>query len=60
MPFKPGLCAEKKWRRTRGFDYLTKMITGIKFKDGVEATDIDLVADRFKGQNTTLDYNSER
>jgi hypothetical protein len=26
------------------FDYLTKVITGVKFKDGVEVTEIDLVA----------------
>ncbi len=37
MMFKLGQCAEKKWRRLRGFDYLTKVITGVKFKDGVEA-----------------------
>ena len=44
MMFKLGQCAEKKWRRLRGFDYLTKVITGVKFKDGVEVTDVDLAA----------------
>ena len=44
MMFKLGLCAEKKWRRLRGFDYLAKVVTGIKFKDGVEVTEIDQVA----------------
>ena len=44
MMFKLGQCAEKKWRRLRGFDFLTKVITGVKFKDGVEETDVDLVA----------------
>ena len=44
MMFKLGQCAEKKWRRLRGFDYLTKVIAGVKFKDGVEVTDVDLVA----------------
>ena len=44
MMFKLGQCAEKKWRRLRGFDYLAKVITGIKFKDGVEVTDVDQVA----------------
>ena len=44
MIFKLGQCAEKKWRRLRGFDYLTKVITGVKFKDGVEVTDVNLVA----------------
>lgn len=38
MMFKLGQCAEKKWRRLRGFDYLAKVIAGIKFKDGVEVT----------------------
>jgi transposase-like protein len=38
MMFKLGLCAEKKWRRLRGFDYLAKVVTGIKFNDGVEVT----------------------
>jgi transposase-like protein len=44
MMFKLGQCAEKKWRRLRGFDYLAKMIIGIKFKDGIEVTDVDQVA----------------
>ena len=44
MMFKHGLCAEKKWRRLRGFDYLAKVVIGIKFKDGVEVTEIDQVA----------------
>ena len=44
MMFKLGQCAEKKWRRLRGFDYLTKVIAGVKFKDGVEVKEVDLVA----------------
>ena len=27
MIFKLGLCAERKWRRLRGFDYLAKVVT---------------------------------
>ena len=38
MMFKLGQCAEKKWRRLRGFDYLAKVVTGVKFKDGIEVT----------------------
>lgn len=38
MMFKLGQCAEKNWRKLRGFDYLAKVINGIKFKDGVEVT----------------------
>lgn len=44
MMFKLGQCAETNWRRLRGFDYLAKVITGVKFKDGIEVTDIDQLA----------------
>ncbi len=44
MIFKLGLCAEKNWRRLRGFNYLAKVITGVKFKDGVEVAEVDQVA----------------
>jgi transposase-like protein len=44
MMFKLGQCAEKKWRRLRGFNYLAKVITGVKFKDGIEVIDVDQVA----------------
>ena len=44
MMFKLGQCAEKKWRRLRGYDYLTKVITGVEFKNGPEVTEVDLVA----------------
>ena len=35
--FKLGQCAQENWRRLRGF-YLAKVITGVKFKDGIELT----------------------
>ena len=38
MMFKLSQCAQKNWRRQRGFDYLAKVITGVKFKDGIEVT----------------------
>jgi transposase-like protein len=41
MLFKLGMCAEEKWRKLRGFDYLAKVITGVKFKDGEEAPTAD-------------------
>jgi putative transposase len=44
MMFKLGLCAEKNWRRQRGCDYLAKVTTGVKFTDGIEATQSDQVA----------------
>ena len=44
MMFKLGQCVEKNWRRLRGFDYLAKLVTGIKFKDGVEVMQVDQIA----------------
>ena len=38
MIFKLGMCVEKNWRRLNGFDFLGKVITGVKFKDGIEET----------------------
>lgn len=38
MMFKLGMCAEGKWRKLRGFGYLAKVITGVKFRDGIEVT----------------------
>jgi len=38
MMFKLSECAEKNWRRQRGFVLLAKVITGVKFKDGIEVT----------------------
>lgn len=37
--FKLGMCAEKNWRRLRGFAQLAKVVTGVKFKDGIEVID---------------------
>lgn len=41
MMFKLSQCAQKKWRRLRGFDFLAKVITGIEFKDGEEVKSND-------------------
>ena len=41
MMFKLGLCAEMRWHRLRGFDYLAKVITGFKFNDGVEVQEVN-------------------
>ena len=38
MIFKLGMCAEKNWRKINGFDFLAKVITGVKFRDGIEET----------------------
>lgn len=34
MMFKLGQCAEKNWRKLRGFAYLAKVIKGVKFVNG--------------------------
>ena len=44
MMFKLGRCAQKNWRRLRGFDYLAKVITAVKFEDGIEVTRVNQVA----------------
>lgn len=36
MMYKLGECAEKNWRKLRGFNDLAKVIVGVKFTDGVE------------------------
>jgi putative transposase len=36
MIFKLGMSAEKNWRRLRGFEWLAKVIDGVKFRDGIE------------------------
>ena len=35
MIFKLGLCAEKKWRKIRGFKHLATILEGRTFKDGI-------------------------
>ena len=40
MIFKLGLCAERSWRRLRGFEWLAKVVEGVKFRDGVEVHNV--------------------
>ena len=44
MMFKLGRCAEKTWRRLRGFRQLAHVSKGIQFVDGIEKTMQDPVA----------------
>lgn len=37
MMCKLGQCAEREWRKLRGFNFLSKVIKDAQFKDGVEA-----------------------
>ena len=36
MVFKLGMSAQQGWRRLRGFEFLAKVIAGVKFRDGLE------------------------
>ena len=45
MMFKLGQCAEKNWRKLRGFDYLAKVIEGVQFSDGIEVIPEIRIAD---------------
>lgn len=38
MIYKLGMCAEKRWRKIRGFAYLAQVIQGVKFQDGIEVS----------------------
>ena len=44
MMFKLGMCAQENWRRLRGFNHLAQVITGVKFRDGIEVKAVDQVA----------------
>jgi hypothetical protein len=50
MMFKLGRCAEKNWRRLRGFKQLEKVIKGIEFPDGIEEPVMDPVAAKAPSQ----------
>ena len=44
MMFRLDQCAEKRWRRLRGFHDLSKVITGVKFNGGIEVSNVDQAA----------------
>jgi transposase-like protein len=44
MMFKLGQCAEKKWRKLKGFAQLGKVIAGVRFRDGTEVEALDRIA----------------
>jgi hypothetical protein len=44
MMFKLGQCAEQNWRKLCSFDYLAKVITSVRFKNGIEATTKEQIA----------------
>jgi transposase-like protein len=44
MLFKLALCAEKSFRRLKGFNWLAEVVRGVKFADGVKQEDQQLAA----------------
>jgi len=36
MIFKLGMSAQQSWRRPKGFEYLARVMAGVKFRDGIE------------------------
>ena len=44
MMFKLGQCAEKNWRKLRGFAYLAKVVAGVQFVNGEEIEQSNQVA----------------
>lgn len=37
--FKLALVAQSGWRRLNGFEFLTKLVAGVRFRDGIEVRD---------------------
>ena len=44
MMYKLSQCAQKNWRKQRGFRYLAKVITNVKFIDGIEQSQDNQIA----------------
>lgn len=39
LVYKLGLCAQKRWRKLRGFRHLADVVRGVRFADGIEVED---------------------
>lgn len=57
MMFKLGQCAEKNWRKLRGFTFLADVIEGVDFINDIKPSNQQKVAAR-KKPNTRMDINS--
>ena len=44
MMFKLGQCAEKSWRKLRGFAHLAEVIQGVNFVNGIKTSNQDQAA----------------
>lgn len=40
MVYKLGISAQKRWQKLRGYQFITKIIEGVKFKDGEEVQEV--------------------
>ena len=40
MIFKLGMSAQLSWRRLKGFEFLARVIAGVKFRDGLESIQV--------------------
>lgn len=49
---KLGMCAEKKWRRSRGLGWLATVLAETEFRDGMEVVAINHVSRWFNRRNT--------
>ena len=58
MIYKMGRCAEKSWRRLRGFRQLAKVIEGVKFNDGIELIEDSKAARMTNSPYTRFDNSS--
>jgi transposase-like protein len=48
MIYKLGQSAEHSWRRLRGFEWLAKVVEGVKFRDGVEVQKVLRIKPRYQ------------
>lgn len=48
MIFKLGMCAERSWRRLRGFEWLAKVVNGVKFRDGIEVQNVTRINRKYQ------------
>ncbi len=59
-PYKLAMCAEKRWRRIRGFNHLAKVITAVKIQDGIEEQQSQAGAPPESTSYTRFDYGRAR
>jgi transposase-like protein len=48
MMYKLGQSAERSWRRLRGFEWLAKVVKGVKFRDGIKVQNVTRINRRYQ------------